>query len=57
MNESSIAGLEKMPFTKQKDGSYKSPSGRKFTKKQVKLYYATDGFSKKPSLLKYGKDK
>lgn len=33
-----------MPFKKQKNGKYKSPSGRTFTKKQVKLYYATDGF-------------
>lgn len=31
-----------MPFTKIK-GGYKSPSGRKFTKKQVALYYATKG--------------
>lgn len=37
-----------MPFTKQGD-HYVSPSGRKFSKKQVKLYYMTDGF-KKPKL-------
>jgi hypothetical protein len=37
-----------MPFTKIKGGKYKSPSGRTFTKKQVALYYATDGFKKKP---------
>lgn len=36
-----------MPFTKTKSGKYKSPSGRSFTKKQVALYYATDGFKKK----------
>lgn len=35
-----------MPFTKQRDGKYKSPSGRTFTKKQVQAYYATDGFKK-----------
>jgi len=36
-----------MPFKKAKGGGYKSPSGRKFTKKQVALYYATGGFKKK----------
>ncbi|MFH1229552.1 MAG: hypothetical protein V1678_03960 [Candidatus Aenigmatarchaeota archaeon] len=40
-----------MPFTKIKSGKdkgkYKSPSGRVFTGKQVKLYYAHDGFPKK----------
>lgn len=36
-----------MPFVKQKDGTYKSPSGRIFTAKQVKLYYSTNGFTKK----------
>lgn len=35
-----------MPFKKTGKNSYKSPSGRKFTEKQVKLYYATEGFSK-----------
>lgn len=35
-----------MPFSKQKNGKYKSPSGRVFTKKQVVAYYATDGFKK-----------
>lgn len=35
-----------MPFAKQSNGKYKSPSGRTFTKKQVKMYYATDGFKK-----------
>jgi hypothetical protein len=34
------------PFKKIGKNKYKSPSGRKFTKKQVKLYYATDGFKK-----------
>jgi hypothetical protein len=37
----------RMPFKKQKDGNYKSPSGRTFTKKQVVAYYATGGFKKK----------
>lgn len=37
-----------MPFKKQSNGKYKSPSERTFTKKQVAMYYATDGFSKKP---------
>jgi len=31
-----------MPFTKTK-GGYKSPSGRKYTSKQVKFYYASKG--------------
>ena len=29
-----------MPFKKTKGGKYKSPSGRKMTKKQVQAYYA-----------------
>lgn len=33
-----------MPFTKISEDQYQSPSGRKFTKKQVVAYYATDGF-------------
>lgn len=36
-----------MPFRKVGD-HYVSPSGRKFTKKQVRLYYATKGFTRKP---------
>lgn len=36
-----------MPFTKVGTNEYKSPSGRKFTTKQVKMYYATNGFTKK----------
>jgi len=39
-----------MPFIKIKSGKdkgkYKSPSGRIFTEKQVKMYYATSGFKK-----------
>ncbi len=38
-----------MPFVGIGKGMYQSPSGRKFTDKQVKLYYATEGF--KPELL------
>lgn len=37
-----------MPFVRKGKNDYRSPSGRKFTKKQVALYYATDGFTKKP---------
>jgi hypothetical protein len=37
-----------MPFKKIGDNKYVSPSGRKWTKKQVRLYYATNGFKKKP---------
>lgn len=36
-----------MPFVKTGNDMYRSPSGRKFTKKQVKAYYATNGFTKK----------
>lgn len=40
-----------MPFTKitsgKDKGKYKSPSGRKWSKKQVVAYYATNGFKKK----------
>lgn len=36
-----------MPFKKVKGGGYKSPSGRKFSRKQVARYYATGGFKKK----------
>jgi len=35
-----------MPFTPIGNGKYKSPSGRVFTAKQVKMYYATNGFTK-----------
>ncbi len=35
-----------MPFTKAGKNRNVSPSGRVFTDKQVKLYYATDGFKK-----------
>ena len=43
-----------MPFTKIKSGKnkgkYRSPSGRKYTAKQIRLYYGTDGFQ--PSKIK-----
>jgi len=35
-----------MPFKKIGKDKNVSPSGRVFTDKQVKLYYATDGFKK-----------
>jgi len=35
-----------MPFKKTGTNKNVSPSGRVFTDKQVKLYYATDGFKK-----------
>jgi hypothetical protein len=41
-----------MPFTKvtkgKGKGKYRSPSGRLYTKKQVRAYYATDGWKRKP---------
>ena len=37
-----------MPFKKIGRGKYKSPSGRSFTTKQVRAYYATGGFKRKP---------
>lgn len=44
-----------MPFKKVGKNKYKSPSGRTYTKKQVGLYYATEGFTK--SSKKYKKRK
>ena len=35
-----------MPFKKIGPNKYRSPSGRKFTRKQVALYYASGGFNK-----------
>lgn len=35
-----------MPFKKTGPNRYKSPSGKKFTKKQVIAYYATGGFKR-----------
>jgi hypothetical protein len=37
-----------MSFKKVGPNSYKSPSGKKFTAKQVKAYYATGGFKRAP---------
>jgi len=37
-----------MPFKKIKSGKYKSTSGRTYTLKQVKAYYATKGWKRKP---------
>ena len=45
-------GTHVIPFKKVTKNTYKSPSGRTFTKKQVKLYHATDGFKKKPTKKK-----
>lgn len=36
-----------MPFSKTGKNTYKSPSGKKYTKKQVMLYHATKGFKSK----------
>ena len=35
-----------MPFRKTSKNTYKSPSGKTFTAKQVKAYYASEGFTK-----------
>lgn len=43
---------DKMPFKKE-GNSYRSSSGRKFTKKQVAMYYATHGFRKKSAYKKH----
>ena len=45
-----------MPFTRitsgPNKGKYRSPSGRIWTAAQVRLYYATKGFTKKPKAKK-----
>lgn len=41
-----------MPFRKTGSGTYRSPSGRRFTAKQVRAYYATDGFKRKTRTLR-----
>ena len=41
-----------MPFKKIGPNEYVSDKGTKFTKKQVALYYATNGFTKKPTNLR-----
>jgi len=35
-----------MPFKKISKNKYKSPSGKTYTGKQVKAYYATKGWSR-----------
>jgi len=37
-----------MPFRKVGKNKYKSPSGRTYTARQVRAYYATNGFKRKP---------
>ena len=46
MNTSNQIKIKRMPFTKKGD-SYESPSGKKYTEKQVQAYYATSGFKKR----------
>jgi hypothetical protein len=41
-----------MPFKNIGRGKYRSPSGRIYTKKQVAMYYANDGFPSKPKKRK-----
>jgi len=41
-----------MPFKKVGRNKYKSPSGKKYTGKQVRAYYATNGFKRKPKRKK-----
>jgi hypothetical protein len=35
-----------VPFTKTRGGKYKTPSGRTYTRRQVKAYYATGGWKR-----------
>jgi hypothetical protein len=37
-----------MPFKKTGKNTYRSPSGKRYTGRQVKAYYATKGFKRKP---------
>lgn len=37
-----------MPFRKTGRGKYKSSSGRVYTARQVRAYYATGGWRRKP---------
>lgn len=41
-----------MPFKKVGRNRYKSPSGRTFTKKQVRFYYASGGTFKRSARRK-----
>ena len=46
-----------MPFKKVGRNKYKSPSGRTWTERQMKAYYATDGFTKGKTKAKKRKTK
>jgi hypothetical protein len=46
-----------MPFRKVSGGKYKSPSGRTFTAKQVRLYRAHNGFPKTAKATKRKKSR
>jgi hypothetical protein len=37
-----------MPFVKTGRNRYRSPSGRRYTARQVRAYYATSGWRRKP---------
>ena len=41
-----------MPFKKIGRNKYKTPSGKTYTGKQVKLYYLTDGFKNMKKMKK-----
>ena len=45
-----------MPFRKIAKGKYKSPSGRKYTARQVRAYYATSGWKRAPVRKKARRD-
>jgi len=46
-----------MPFDRKGKDKNVSPSGKNFTDAQVRLYYATDGFSKLSDVSKKRKKK
>ena len=46
-----------MPFKKVGKNKYKSPSGRTYTAKQMRAYYATKGWKRKPRKRKKRKRK
>jgi hypothetical protein len=37
-----------MPFKRTGRNTYRSPSGRKYSAKQVRAYYVTEGFKRAP---------
>jgi hypothetical protein len=37
-----------MPFRRTAKNTYRSPTGRKYTARQVRAYYATSGWRRKP---------